>query len=116
MVHQLIAVAGLLLIAADGEPKKKHEGPASKEGNLVVGLCDGETSVEVKGKKPGQQLTKGEGQKIAADLMGEWLKKNPDKKWESGVLVAQSGTSGAKQAPAEKKENIQSGHTYGAFD
>lgn len=100
--------------AAEGD--KKHELPKSKDGNIVVGLCDGETTLEVKGKKPGDSLTKAEAQKLSSDLMAEWLKKNPGKKWESGVLVAQSGTTGAKQVPAKKEVNVQQGHTYGAFD
>ena len=96
-------------------PKKKHQLPESKSGNLVVGMCDGETAVEVEGKKEGDSLTREEALQLSGRLMEEWKKKNPGVKWEEGVLVAQSGSTGAKQVPPAKEQNVQSGHTYGAF-
>ncbi len=112
-----VMAAGLFVYsgAEAKEPAPKHKVPESKKGNLVVAMCDGETSIEVDGKKPGDQLTTAEGQKLAGDLMAEWKKKNPNAKWEEGVLIAQSGSTGAKQVPAVKEVNVQQGHTYGAF-
>jgi hypothetical protein len=78
--------------APSPEVKKKHEVPVSKAGNLVVGLCDGETSLEVEGVKDGQKLTRSQAQAVSAKLMDEWRKKNPDANWDDvpAVVVAQA--------------------------
>jgi hypothetical protein len=106
-------VAGSTAVA--NTPKKKHDLPESKKGNLVVGMCDGETAIEVEGKKEGDTLTRDEAMKLSSDLMEAWKKKNPGARWDEGVRVAQSGSTGAKQVPPAKQQNVQSGHTYGAF-
>jgi thiosulfate dehydrogenase len=68
----------------------KHQLPPSQDGNLVLGLCDGTTSVEVPGVKPGQPLTREQAQWAADTLMAEWRSKNPDKDW----VVAAAETEG----------------------
>lgn len=100
-----------------------HKLPASKNGDLVVGLCDGETSVEVKGVKPGQPLDAAQGRQIADELMRSWRARNPQVAWASGPekgasstapagATAETGAKGAKQAtPAG---NVQA-DTYAAF-
>ena len=67
---------------------KKHTVPVSKDGDLVVGLCDGETSLEVDGVKEGQKLTREQAQRVSGALMEEWLKKNPDANWDPVPLPA----------------------------
>ena len=67
---------------------KKHKVPVSKDGDLVVGLCDGETSLEVDGVKEGQKLTREQAQRVSGALMEEWLKKNPDANWDPVPLPA----------------------------
>ncbi|MGH6936092.1 MAG: c-type cytochrome [Methylocella sp.] len=97
--------------ALAGNDPPRHQLRPSAEGNLVVGLCDGETSVEVKGVKPGDQLTREQGQQIADALMKAWRQKHPDAGWAVAAAEPPSGAQppGAK-APAEKQFQ-----TYGAF-
>jgi thiosulfate dehydrogenase len=96
-------------LAANDPPH--HQLPPSPDGNLVVGLCDGETSIEVKGVKPGIQMTQERGQKIAAALMKEWRQKHPDAEW--AVAAADS----AAEAPPQQAGATAEGQfqTYGAF-
>jgi thiosulfate dehydrogenase len=96
-------------LAANDPPR--HMMPPSADGNLVVGLCDGETSLEVSGVKPGDQLTREQGQQIAAALMQEWRQKHPDAEW--AVAAADSATDAPPpQAGAAAAGQFQ---TYGAF-
>src|SRR4051794_3507604 len=57
-------------------PSPQHKLPPSADGNLVVGLCDGETSVEVPGVRPGETLTREKGRQVAEALMREWRRKH----------------------------------------
>jgi thiosulfate dehydrogenase len=104
--HQL---ALALFLAAGpalaGNDSLRHQLPASPDGNLVVGLCDGETSIEVKGVKPGDQLTREQGHAIADTLMKEWRSKHPDAEW----VVA------AAEPPAQGQPGQDQFQTYGAF-
>lgn len=87
----LLSVVGGAALAtgpASAPEVKKHEVPVSKNGNLVVGLCDGETSLEVEGVKDGQKLSRVQAQAVSAALMGEWRRKNPDANWEDVPLPA----------------------------
>ena len=61
-----IGSAGAAL-AQDALPH--HNLPASPDGNLVVGLCDGETSIEVPGVKPGEPMTREQAQRVADALI-----------------------------------------------
>src|SRR5579875_4128984 len=85
-----------------------HALPPSPDGNLVVGLCDGETSIEVKGVKPGEPLTREQGQQIAGALMKEWRQKHPDAEWV--VAAAGNAVPGQPPAPAAAGQF----QTYGA--
>ena len=92
--HRLAFVLSLAAgPALAGSDVPRHQLTPSPEGNLVVGLCDGETSIEVKGVKPGDQLTREQGQEIAGALMQEWRQKHPDAEW---VVAA---ADGAPEAP-----------------
>lgn len=123
-------------VASASEPLPTHAVPKSQDGDLVVGMCDGETFLEVDGVKPGQTLSRAQGQAISDQLMREWRKKNPDAKWDAAVKVAQAPNPPPKPPPSstgpvsqkgptagtdasgmkqEKGTNVQSGHTYGAF-
>jgi cytochrome c553 len=125
------------------EPLPEHKLPASKDGNLVVGLCDGETSMEVKGVKEGGQMSRPQALQVTGALMDEWRRKNPNANWDDvpapaqGVAQAsqpspspnpqkptaggstntagQSAASGAPQVAAQKGANVLTGHTYGSF-
>ncbi|MFZ3326913.1 MAG: hypothetical protein WA231_13920 [Methylocella sp.] len=94
--------------ALAGNDPPRHQLRASADGNLVVGLCDGETSLEVKGVKPGDQMTREQGQQIADALMTEWRQKHPDVEW----VAAADGAPEAPGAGAPAESQFQ---TYGAF-
>jgi thiosulfate dehydrogenase len=106
----LLLVTGPAL-AGDGPPR--HELPPSADGNLVVGLCDGETSIEVKGVKPGDPMTREQGQQIADTLMQEWRRKHPDAAWVVAAADIQPPPKPLSESgPSGTAEQFQ---TYGAF-
>jgi thiosulfate dehydrogenase len=94
-----------------GNDPPRHQLQASADGNLVVGLCDGETSLEVKGVKPGDQMTREQGQQIAAALMQVWRQKHPNAKW----AVAAAESPAEAQLPGVKAPAEKQFQTYGAF-
>jgi thiosulfate dehydrogenase len=102
-----LCLAAAPAIAADHLPR--HKVPASASGNLVVGLCDGETSIEVKGVKPADQLTREQGQQIADALMKEWRQKHRDSEW--AAAAAEGGAPGQQPAPVATGQF----QTYGAY-
>jgi thiosulfate dehydrogenase len=101
----LASVAAAAAVAswsqADGS-RPKHTVPASKDGNLVVGLCDGETAVEVPGVKEGETMPRGQAQSVADQLMAEWRRKNPGANWEEPpVAIARVDAAlAATESPA----------------
>lgn len=107
----LLALCLTAAPAALADDLLRHNVPSSKDGNLVVGLCDGETSVEVKGVKPGDPLTREQGQAIADALMKEWRQKHPDGGW----LAAEAEGNTAAQVPQPPAAATQQFQTYGAF-
>ncbi|WP_202899195.1 c-type cytochrome [Methylocapsa aurea] len=107
-----------LAFGADDAPR--HVLPASPDGDLVVGLCDGETSVVAKGIKPGDAMTPEQGQRIADALMGEWRRKHPEAAWDKMIQVAEADAVGqaknaGKDAGPAAVAPFQA-QTYGAFD
>ncbi|WP_239576539.1 c-type cytochrome [Archangium primigenium] len=129
--------------AADTKPPApaKHEVPRSADGNVVVALCDGQTTLEVKGVKDPAAIDRTQAQAISDRLMAEWHRKNPQANWDPvpvKVALAQKpaapnpptpppaskapatpgGDSAASDAAAvgqKQGEAVQSGHTYGAY-
>ncbi|MEW6271450.1 MAG: cytochrome C [Thermodesulfobacteriota bacterium] len=110
--------------ARSGADGPRHDVPKSKDGNLVVALCDGETTLEVEGVEEGEALTREQAQRVSDQLMAEWRKKNPDARWdEAPVQLAQAGTTSPPVAAGEPPgaaveppgdEEVQSG-IYSAF-
>jgi hypothetical protein len=78
---------------------------------IWLSVCDGETSIEVKGVKPGDQLTREQGQAIADTLMKEWRSKHPDAEW----VVAAAELPAPGQLPGVKALGQDQFQTYGAF-
>jgi thiosulfate dehydrogenase len=97
--------------ALAGNDLSRHQLRPSAEGNLVVGLCDGETSIEVSGVKPGDQLTRERGQQIADALMKAWRQKHPDAEW----VVAAAEPTAEAQPPGVNAPTEKQFQTYGAF-
>jgi thiosulfate dehydrogenase len=112
-----VSVLCLRLYAQSGT----HQLPAARNGGTVVMLCDGKTSIEVKGLKPGQMMSRGQAQIVSNALMAKWKEAHPGERWE----VAQASTAteksspatiSAKQAPAsEPSLAVQQGDTYASF-
>jgi len=115
------------LRAQQAPPLPVHQVPVSKNGGTVVMLCDGKTSVEVKGLKPGQSMPHAQAGEIARQLMAQWQREHPNEKWE----MAQSGQS-SEPAPAPpaasgagamakatgakvQSKGTQQGDTYASF-
>jgi len=128
MAVAVLAGGGIAL--ADDKPPT-HAVPASPNGDLVVALCDGTTSVEVKGRKPGEKLSPAEAKKVSDELMAQWKKKNPavGASWDRETLVAQNtparpgtpapapvqpSTGALKGNIPTTTDRVQEG-TYGAF-
>jgi thiosulfate dehydrogenase len=107
--HLALAICLAAGPALAGNDPPRHQLPPSLDGNLVVGLCDGETSIEVKGVKPGDQLTREQGQQIAGALMKEWKSKHPDAEWVVAAADPQPQPAAAGAPPASQFQ------TYGAF-
>lgn len=96
-------VVAIGVAARSGADGPRHDVPKSKDGNLVVALCDGETTVEVDGVAEGETLTREQAQRVSDQLMAEWRKKNPDARWDDApVQVAQAGApAGSAGTPPE---------------
>lgn len=144
LVLSSVLVFGTAGVAIAANPQvRQHVLPRSASGDLVVGLCDGETTVEVKGVKVGQGLSRDRAQGVADELMGAWKKKNPSAgaSWDSENLLAANTTgrpASAKDAttvaqattpatvppagattttnvPVTPSPKLQDGHAYGGF-
>lgn len=101
----VLAVLGVGVFAAllgrSRAERPDHSSPPSKSGNIVVTLCDGQTSAEIPGVREGQQPTHAQAQAVVDQLMAEWRQKNPDVHWEDTAQLAQANPPGqAAPAPA----------------
>jgi len=115
----IAAMLSTASVAFGAEDSPRHNLPASPNGDLVIGLCDGETSVVVPGVKPGDAMTPEQGQRVADALMGEWRRKHPEAGWENRIEVAQAQGGGqTKTAAAEAQAPAKAfqAQTYGNFD
>jgi thiosulfate dehydrogenase len=74
-----------------------HPVPRAKNGGVVVMLCDGKTSIEVKDLKAGHQMSREQALAVTRELMAKWQREHPAEKWE---LAQESGPSGQIGAPA----------------
>jgi thiosulfate dehydrogenase len=116
IVVMAVVAGGSVALADDAAPR--HAVPSAPNGELVVALCDGTTSIAVSGKKPGEQLSPAEAKKVSDELMNQWKKKNPTvgASWDRENLLAQNGPGiQPKQPPPAPAARVQEGHTYGGF-
>jgi hypothetical protein len=103
-----LAAIGATVLAA---PHKKHELPAPEHGGTVIGLCDGETSIEVNGA-----LTPDKSKAAAGTLMREWRKKHPEAHWDDALAENGAGTAPATPAaPAGAKAPPDQRDIYGGY-
>ena len=103
----LLAISGAMAVylslgnhggKAFAQPLPTHPVPQAKEGGVVIQLCDGVTSTEVKGLKPGQAMSREQALAVASELMDEWQRRHPDKHW----VTAQADTGSA--APSSQEQ------------
>jgi thiosulfate dehydrogenase len=123
----ILATAGGVAVAQNRTTNPVHDvPPVSANGNLVVGLCDGKTTAEVPGVKPGQALTRTQAQDVSDRLMNEWKAKNPGALWDKtdeAPKVAQNTVPPPPPAsrpqppegPAASNGGKQEAHTYGSY-
>jgi hypothetical protein len=135
----ILGLGALVVIALAA--RSSSQGPAhsvapSASGNVVVALCDGETTAEIPGVKEGERPSPEQARDVAERLMAEWRRKNPDAWWDESVRVAQAEAprqetrpgetpgeaaadgvtmGGAGGLPSAAQGEVQSGQTYGAF-
>jgi hypothetical protein len=126
-----VAALGIGLATRSGAEDPGHTLPAPAHGGVVVGLCDGKTSLEVPDLRDGETLSRERAQQVSDALMAEWRTKNPHAAWDDAEAVAKadqaaqntggsdSASAGAaKAAAAEKAKSAGGGvqvQTYGAF-
>lgn len=144
-IAALGALGVLSLGAAPGKDEApQHQVPTSKDGNVVIALCDGQTTLEVQGVKDPARIDRKKGQEISDQLMAQWHRKNPQAAWDAPPpvqvalappppaapnpntppppatpsSVSPKGENAASDANAVQKKQdgqVQAGHTYGAF-
>ena len=96
------AIAGLAAIplALDAQqPVVRHPVPANKHGGVVVMLCDGKTSVEIKGLKPGQRMSHDRASAVARKLMASWRRDHPGQSWQMAQAQSLAAEATAAQSP-----------------
>jgi thiosulfate dehydrogenase len=102
-----VVIAGLALVPralnAQQSTTPHHQAPPSNNGDVVVMLCDGKTSMEIKGLKPGQRMSHDQASNVARKLMETWQREHPDAQWQ----MAQAQTSEQPAAPT-KPANAES--------
>src|SRR5580704_19459942 len=63
-------------------PPAIHQLPPAKDGGVVVMLCDGKTSMEVKGLKTGDSMSHAQAVEVTRELMAQWRREHPNEKWQ----------------------------------
>jgi hypothetical protein len=106
-----LILGGVVLARSGGQPSPRHDSPPSPTGNLVVALCDGETTAEIPGVKEGETPSQEQAEAVVATLMAEWREKNPHVRWEDAPRLAQAGA--AADAPAAAKQAAEGAGTPG---
>jgi len=94
-----------------------HQVPASKDGGVVVMLCDGKTSMEVKGLKSGEAMSHAQAVEVTRQLMAKWQADHPDQKWQmaQGDQSAAPMSYAAGAAAKAPSKGTQQGDTYASF-
>ncbi len=112
-------------VPTSSEQVVHHNVPASTDGGTVIMLCDGKTSIEVKGLKAGEPMSHAQAIAVTHELMDKWRRENPGEKWEmaqenqpesaasAAANAPVSAAHSAKSPPPTRK--IQQGDTYASF-
>ena len=114
-----VAYAPQMLRAQQAQPPLPiHQVPASKDGGVIVMLCDGKTSMEVKGLKTGESMSHAQAVEVTRDLMAKWQAEHPDEKWQMAQTdqsSQQAPMSSAVGAGGKAPSKGQQGDTYASF-
>jgi thiosulfate dehydrogenase len=111
--HILLFMPAAVMLAG-GPDTPHHEAPDTRNGNVVVELCDGKTSLEVKGLKPGETMNPDQAKDVANQLMLAWQKKNPGMKWDMAADTAKDA-KGKIPAPGTESPEKKQFETYGNY-
>ncbi|HKN14819.1 MAG TPA: hypothetical protein VJX68_16650 [Candidatus Binatus sp.] len=114
-----VAYAPQVLRAQQAQPPLPiHQVPQAKDGGVVVMLCDGKTSMEVKGLKTGESMSHAQAVEVTRELMAQWQREHPNEKWEiaqteqaPAPMSYAASAAGAKAA----SKGMQQGDTYASF-
>jgi thiosulfate dehydrogenase len=97
-----------LRLQAASDPLPSHTLPPAQAGGVVLGLCDGKTSIEIPWLKPGQRMTEQQARAVSNALMAKWREQHPNAKWQMAQAqpnqpAAQQGQAGApaRAAPVQ---------------
>jgi len=115
-------------------PLLKHRLPPARNGGTVIQLCDGATSTEVRGLKPGQRMSREQALEVSRELMAQWQRKHPDQHWimadsrspaigtqtqadsAAGSATPSNAVDGEPTAsPSTAAAQSQQGDTYASF-
>jgi len=130
-----VAYTPQILRAQQAQPVPPiHQVPQAKDGGVVVMLCDGKTSITVKGLKTGESMSHAQAVEVTRELMARWQREHPNEKWQmaqtdessrpvpappaaSGADVSKSSSTvpsmeAGGKAPAK---GMQQGDTYASF-
>ena len=116
-VLAVMAYAPRALRAQQSATLPIHQVPASKDGGVVVMLCDGKTSMEVKGLKSGEAMSHAQAVEVTRQLMAKWQADHPDQKWQmaQGDQSAAPMSYAAGAAAKAPSKGTQQGDTYASF-
>lgn len=112
-----LVVVGLTAAALAAPRATRHSLPAAQHGGTVIGLCDGETAIEVDGA-----MTRDKAQEASDRLMMQWRKKHPGARWDEVVAdnrppAHAGGAASQAQAGAPVGAAATQQHEiYGSYD
>jgi hypothetical protein len=95
------------------DPLPSHALPTAEAGGVVVGLCDGKTSIEVPWLKPGRRITGEQAREVSRALMAKWREQQPDAKWQmaQAQTTPRQGQAAAPAAPQVGQGGVYEGLT-----
>src|SRR3984957_753415 len=89
---------------APSAPPPIPQVPQAKDGGVVVMLCDGKTSMEVKGLKTGESMSHAQAVEVTRELMAQWQREHPNEKWQmaqTSAPVPEASTASGANVGAE---------------
>jgi thiosulfate dehydrogenase len=112
-----VAYAPQILRAQQAQPPLPiHQVPQAKDGGVVVMLCDGKTSMEVKGLKTGESMSRAQAVEVTRELMAQWQHEHPNEKWQMAQTDESSQPGPSVEAGAKPPaKGMQQGDTYASF-